>query len=85
MKTADVKKHKQKLKELFRGYTHMTRRVQIGLKTLGFRVKTGKKHCKIFYGNDISHPIIVSVSASDCRAGLNIARELASVLSAESL
>ncbi len=79
MQNDDVKRNRAKIKELFRGYRHMTRSIRQGLYNLGFRVKIGRKHIKIYYGNNQTKPFIVSVSASDHRSGLNIARQLASV------
>ena len=79
MKSDDVKRKRTKLKELLRGYRHMDRSIRQGLYELGFRVEVGRKHIKIYYGNNQARPFIASVSASDRRSGLNMARQLASV------
>lgn len=76
---SEVKKRKQKLKQLLRGYRHMNAHIKNGLQELGFRVKTGRTHIKIYYGNEVNRPFTVSVSASDWRTGLNMAHQLASV------
>lgn len=82
MKTEDVKRHKVKLKNLLRGYKHMNNRTRQGLEELGFRIETGRTHIKIFYGDDMTHPVTASVSASDWRTGLNMAQQLATILPA---
>lgn len=76
---SDVKKNKEKLKQLLRGYKHMNASIKHGLQELGFRVETSRTHIKIYYGNDTIRPFTVSVSASDWRTGLNMAHQLASV------
>lgn len=82
MKTEDAKKLKERLKNLLRGYKHMNNRTRQGLKELGFRIKSGRTHIKIFYGDDMTHAVTVSVSASDWRTGLNMAQQLATILPA---
>ena len=79
MQNNDVKRKRAKLKELLRGYRHMNRAIRQGLYELGFRVEVGRKHIKIYYGNDIARPFIASVSASDRRSGLNMAQQLSNV------
>ncbi len=79
MRTTTAKKNREKLKALLRDYRHMNSKIRQGLKDLGFKVKIGRTHIKIYYGNDTMHPVTVSVSASDWRTGLNMAHQLASV------
>ena len=43
------------------------------LNKLGFQVEKGRKHCRIYRGNDTSHCFFISTTASDRKTGANAA------------
>lgn len=76
MKQEQVKNFRQQLKVIFKGYRHLTRKLRQQLTYLGFSLENGKTHYKIYYGEDHQHAVIISKTASDYRAGMNICRQL---------
>ncbi len=66
----------QQLKIIFKGYRHLTKKLNRQLAQLGFRLKDSKTHYKIYYGEDHRHAVVISKTSSDYRAGLNICRQL---------
>lgn len=65
----------QCLKDCLNGYRRMTASVKRRLTRMGFRVVEGKKHIKIYWGGH-ARCCVVSKTASDYKAGLNMASEL---------
>ncbi|WP_302359324.1 hypothetical protein [uncultured Mitsuokella sp.] len=61
---------------MFKGYRHLTRKLNRQLAQLGFKLENGKTHYKIYYGEDHQHAVIISKTSSDYRVGMNICRQL---------
>ena len=80
MELKNGKSIREQLKDLLRGYRHMTRSIKQGLMKLGFQVETGKTHHKVYYGDDRRYSFTMSASSSDRRAGINMAHQLAKAL-----
>lgn len=76
MKQEQQKNFHQQLKNMFKGYRHLTRKLNRQLAQLGFKLENGKTHYKIYYGEDHQHAVIISKTSSDYRAGMNICRQL---------
>ena len=76
MKQEQQKNFHQQLKNMFKGYRHLTRKLNRQLAQLGFKLETGKTHYKIYYGEDHQHAVIISKTSSDYRVGMNICRQL---------
>ena len=76
MKQEQQKNFHQHLKNIFKGYRHLTRKLNRRLAQLGFKLENGKTHYKIYYGEDHQHAVIISKTSSDYRAGMNICRQL---------
>ena len=72
---------RQQLKNIFKGYGHITRKIHQELAALGFIVKSGKTHAKVYYGADHSRFVTISKTSSDRRAGRNICRQINMLLS----
>ncbi len=67
------------LKDILKGYNKVTPVIRRRLKKLGFSIVDGRKHYKVYYGADESHPYVMAKTPSDCRAGLNVAMGLFSM------
>ena len=80
MGALEAKAIRQQLKILFKGYRHITKKIRKGLHSLGFILENGKTHYKIYYGNEHSHAVTISKTASDWRTGLNICAQLVNIL-----
>lgn len=52
MKQEQQKNFHQQLKNMFKGYRHLTRKLNRQLAQLGFKLENGKTHYKIYYGED---------------------------------
>lgn len=76
MKQEQQKNFHQQLKNMFKGYRHLTRKLNRQLAQLGFKLENGKTHYKIYYGEDRQHAVIISKTSSDYRVGMNICRQL---------
>ena len=68
---SDTGNIRNELKAMFKGYRVMTKSMRHRLKNLGFYISEDGKHYKIFYGNDMRHPYVLSKTASDYRTGRN--------------
>lgn len=66
----------EELKSILRGYSKITSGIRRRMKKLGFVLVEGKKHCKVYFGSDVSHPFVMAKTPSDHRAGLNVAMGL---------
>ena len=76
MKQEQQKNFHQQLKNMFKGYRHLTRKLNRQLAQLGFKLENGKTHYKIYDGEDHQHAVIISKTSSDYRVGMNICRQL---------
>lgn len=66
----------RKLKALLAGYRHMTASLKRRLNDLGFQVVAGRKHLKIYWQFNRSRCCVISKTASDYKAGRNMASKL---------
>lgn len=66
----------QTLKALLAGYRHMTASLKRRLNDLGFQVVAGRKHIKIYWRFNRSRCCVISKTASDYKAGRNMASRL---------
>lgn len=78
--TTTLKDLKRELKSVFRGYRHLTRAMRQELHRLGFTVRDDGAHYKVFFGRDDQHPVSLSRSASDWRAGEAIVQKLSRLM-----
>lgn len=67
---------RKELKVIFKGYKHLTKKINKQLANLGFTVEIGKTHIKIYYNGNSKHYVTISKTASDWRTGLNICTQL---------
>lgn len=72
----NAKNIREELKVIFKGYKHLTKKINKQLAHLGFNVEIGKTHIKIYYKNNNKHYVTISKTASDWRTGLNICTQL---------
>lgn len=82
MKKGDADDIRQQIKRIFKGYSHITKKIRQELSRLGFVLEIGKTHARIYYGIDRGHFVTISKTASDWRTGLNICRQVNALLSA---
>ena len=59
---------KQRIKQLFRNYKKMNRRLTRELESMGFQVKRESRHVKLYYNNLV---FVCPSSGSDHRGGRN--------------
>lgn len=64
------------LKALLAGYRRMTASLKHHLNDLGFQVVVGRKHLKVYWKSDYSRCCVISKTASDYKAGRNMASRL---------
>lgn len=64
------------LKALLAGYRRMTASLKRRLHDLGFQVVAGRKHFKVYWRFNYSRCCVISKTASDCKAGQNMASRL---------
>lgn len=82
MKQEQKKNFRQQLKNIFKGYRHVTRKLSQQLTQLGFHLENGKNHYKIYYGEDRHHAVSISKTSSDYRAGMRIYHDLCTLVPA---
>ena len=80
MDSVQIRVLREKLKNVLRGYRRMTKSIKKELSDLGFIVKIGKTHHKVYHVSNLDKFYTISATASDNRAGLNIALTLSSGL-----
>lgn len=59
------------LKSLLRGYTHITSSICRKLKKLGFILVEGRKHYRVYFGDNMRCHCILAKTPSDFKAGIN--------------
>ena len=67
---------KKKIKDLFKGYKHLTGTMRQELMNLGFTITEEGKHYKIKYRDDGRYTSAVAKTPSDNRSGINCAAEI---------
>lgn len=67
---------KKKIKDLFKGYKHLTGTMRQELTSLGFIITEEGKHYKLKYRGDGRYTSAVAKTPSDARSGINCAAEI---------
>lgn len=71
---------KNEIQALFTGYRTMTVQIEKALDDMGFEIISEKNHYKIRFREDNRYVVTFSKTASDHRAGKNIATEICKLL-----
>ena len=68
------------LKDLFKDYRKLTRKVRTVLNDVGFKITDEGKHYKLTYYDDDRYVLSMPKTSSDCRAGKNFFQQLKEII-----
>lgn len=68
------------LKDLFKDYRTLTRKVRTALIDIGFKITDEGKHYKLTYYDDDRYVLSMPKTSSDCRAGKNFFQQLKEII-----